>query len=719
MDEVNEFVNGMKYKSIMKHSVPMTTPMIVLNISILSSMLSSPTKRLNRNGITLSPGNAYMRKPKTSMTNIDVAAWISEAREIIRGSRIINIYRLNENIFLFKIQGPATGGKVNLLVEPSRRIHLTKYIKEHEYKTIPPIVAKLRKHLRGGIIKDIYQLELDRIIVVEIVKSNEHYKLIVELIPRGILALLDEKGTILIASKYMELKDRIIQVGKEYKPPPLSVNVLKLSIDDFMSLVSKGVDIIRGLVRYIGLPSEVAEEILHRLNINKNIKPSELPVDEYRKLFDFTKKFINEIIHLREKPCHIIQSGTPITVLPFKPANISRDVEVKEYNKFNEALDEYFINVLRKEIAEKELKILEEEIKKLEKSIEKQKELLDKCIQELTNKKLTLQKMYENYSTIEKLWNDVLESFRKSRWNGLKKFREVIEINKNKGIVKIKVNDIEVEFDIRRTFNENVVKIEREVRELEKKISKIKNAIKEMKEKIRKLREEGIKTKKKAELKVRKKEWFEKYHWIITTNGFLAIGGRNAQQNESIVRKYLDENDIFIHADIHGAPAVVLKTMDREPTMKDIEDAALIAATYSRAWKEGLAAIDVFWVKGSQVSKTPPSGEYLARGAFMIYGKRNYIKNVELKLTIGVKVYEESYKIIVGPEDLVSKQATCYATLVPNEIDPPQLARKLVNLWINKCKKEEHKLVMESIDINELIQRIPGKSKILKVECYS
>jgi len=709
----------MKYKSTIKHSIPITAPMIVLNISILSSMLSSPTKRLNRNGITLPPGNTYMRKPKTSMTNIDVAAWISETRETIRGSRIINIYRLNESIYIFKIQGPTAGGKVNLLVEPSRRIHLTKYIKEHKYKTIPPIVAKLRKHLRGGIIKDIHQLELDRIIIIEVVKSNEHYKLVVELIPRGILALLDEEGAILIASKYMELKDRVIQVGRKYKPPPLSANILRLSIEDFISLVNKGVDIVRGLIRYIGLPGEVAEEILHRLNINKNVKPSELPIDEYRKLFNFTKKFISEIIHLKEKPCHIIQSGTPITVLPFKPTSISKDIEVKEYNKFNEALDEYFINVLKKEIVEKELKMLEEEIKKLEKSIEKQKESLNKCIEELTNKRLTLQKIYENYNTIEKLWNNILESFRESRWNGLKKFHEVIGINKNRGIVKIKVNDIEVGFDIRRTLNENIVKVQQEVRELEKKISKIEDAIKEMKEKIRKLREEGIKAKKKAELKVRKKEWFEKYHWIITTNGFLAIGGRNAQQNESIVRKYLDENDIFIHANIHGAPAVVLKTMSREPAMKDIEDAALIAATYSRAWKEGLATIDVFWVKGSQVSKTPPSGEYLARGAFMIYGKRNYVKNVELKLTIGVKVYGEGYKIIVGPEDLVSKQATCYAVLAPNEIDPPQLARKLVNLWINKCKKEEHKLVMESIDINELIQRIPGKSKILKVECYS
>lgn len=38
---------------------------------------------------------------------------------------------------------------------------------------------------------------------------------------------------------------------------------------------------------------------------------------------------------------------------------------------------------------------------------------------------------------------------------------------------------------------------------------------------------------------VRKPLWFEKFNWFVTSENYLVISGRDAQQNELIVKRYL------------------------------------------------------------------------------------------------------------------------------------------------------------------------------------
>ena len=45
---------------------------------------------------------------------------------------------------------------------------------------------------------------------------------------------------------------------------------------------------------------------------------------------------------------------------------------------------------------------------------------------------------------------------------------------------------------------------------------------------------------------------------------------------------------------------------------------------HSRAWDEKVVT-SAWWVWGSQVSKTAPSGEYLTTGSFMVRGKKNFL----------------------------------------------------------------------------------------------
>jgi predicted ribosome quality control (RQC) complex YloA/Tae2 family protein len=57
----------------------------------------------------------------------------------------------------------------------------------------------------------------------------------------------------------------------------------------------------------------------------------------------------------------------------------------------------------------------------------------------------------------------------------------------------------------------------------------------------------------------RKVFWFEKFIWFISSENYLVIGGRNAQQNEALVKKYMDKNDLFMHSELHGAPVCIVK----------------------------------------------------------------------------------------------------------------------------------------------------------------
>ena len=141
----------------------------------------------------------------------------------------------------------------------------------------------------------------------------------------------------------------------------------------------------------------------------------------------------------------------------------------------------------------------------------------------------------------------------------------------------------------------------------------------------------------------REKEWFEKFNWT-SVSGFLVVGGRDAKSNELVVKRRLEKGDLYFHAGVHGASSVVLKNGQAAPESVQ-QQAAQFSACYSSAWKNGVLAADVFAVKPEQVSKSAPSGEFLPQGSFIITGKKNVFKKVELKLVL---VFEGN-KIVVYP----------------------------------------------------------------------
>jgi len=198
---------------------------------------------------------------------------------------------------------------------------------------------------------------------------------------------------------------------------------------------------------------------------------------------------------------------------------------------------------------------------------------------------------------------------------------------------------------------------------------------------------------KKKEVRVkREKEWYEKFHHAFSSGGKLMIGGRNAQQNDLVVSKYMEDNDLFFHADIQGGAAVVLK--DGSSASEDeLKEAAQFAASFSKAWVNGNAAVDVYAVKKEQLSKHATGG-YIPAGAFAIKGERKWFRGTRLALRIGL---EKTIRIV---PDISKTTLGNELVLVPAEggKEKGSLAKSLAKRF--------------SVHPDELLERLPnGKSR--------
>lgn len=155
----------------------------------------------------------------------------------------------------------------------------------------------------------------------------------------------------------------------------------------------------------------------------------------------------------------------------------------------------------------------------------------------------------------------------------------------------------------------------------------------------RKIRQDLKETKITATInKIRKPFWFEKFLWFISTDGHLVIAGRDMQQNEILVKRYLSKDDAYVHADLHGAASVIVKNKPNangQPIPPNtLYQAGIMSVCQSKAWDSKIVT-SAYWVYPDQVSKSAPSGEYLTTGSFMIRGKKNFLPPVQLVYGFG------------------------------------------------------------------------------------
>jgi hypothetical protein len=198
--------------------------------------------------------------------------------------------------------------------------------------------------------------------------------------------------------------------------------------------------------------------------------------------------------------------------------------------------------------------------------------------------------------------------------------------------------------------------------------------------------------------RVRKElKWFEKLRWFLSSDGLLVIAGRDATTNEMVVKKHMENRDIYFHSDIHGAASVVIKALEDEVPESTLKEAASFAASFSSAWSQGFGSVDVYWVHPDQVSKTPQSGEFVPKGAFIIRGSRNYVRNAPLLVAVGIVDYEGK-RIMAGPPEALARLTDNYVIVKPGYTKKEEMARQI------RGKIDKEKL----LSIEDVVRVLPS-----------
>ncbi|RLE83775.1 MAG: hypothetical protein DRJ41_04315, partial [Thermoprotei archaeon] len=606
-----------------------------------------------------------MKEFKTSMTAIDFAAILARLQEL-KGLKLKNAYRIPGGLF-FKFKGRGTekgvvfGFKIGLFPVSLERIEV---IEDDRF------VVKLREFIRGARLVELEQVDLDRIAVFTLFKEGKRLKLYLEWIREGNLVLTDPDETILLAWEEKEMRDRKIAKGEKYMlPPRAGLDPLALSpgyYERFSKEFKARFKASAVLSKLIDAPGEVIAEALHRCKVDPQSPSTSLTLERFSCFTEKVREVIFEGIK-GDRGYRLIRDGNVLGVYPFKPTH--REGEFEEVD-FVEALSEYFLILMYK----KDEKSIKEGIERKAKEFLKRAAVLRAVADELSKEVFTLDKLLEEMRRLKEegvRWEDI-----KTKISNLDP--RIVEVDPGKMKVVLKLKELDVHLNANKSAYENISELFSLAKTLEKKAKKASLIAKKKKVKEKEFKVVTIKE---------RKAWYENFYHFISSGGFLVVGGKDASQNEALVRKYMNDNDIFLHADIHGGPVVIVKSQGDSVDEKTLMEAAQLAASYSRAWELGLMSADVYWVKGSQVSKKAPSGEYLTKGAFMVYGRRSYLRNVPLEIALGVKVRNSTCEIVSGPPSAVGKETKIMVILQPGRMSRDFVIKKMVNVFKSALAK--------------------------------
>ncbi|MFP3216983.1 MAG: ribosome rescue protein RqcH [Vulcanisaeta sp.] len=645
---------------------------------------------------------------KKSLNVLDLLAVTVELRGLI-GSILDKVYTMGESLLLrFRV-----GSEKYFVIANSHRFGLTSYVFEHGAEG----VTQLRKLIEGSRLRGIELVNLDRVVKL----SFDDGYLVVELLEPWNAIYVGNDGIIKWVLRTYRGRDRVVNVGLEYRPPPQNFAKPTEGIDK-VTAVLRGYDTIgRALARGLGLGGEVANEVCARASIDCSSPVDSVDVGH---VLSIVNSLINTVSSGALEPLIYYSGGSPITVTPIRFISIKCD-EVRQFRSFNEAVDEYFHEIEVKEESERRLAAVMGEIARLERSIDELLVNIENFRKGSEELRLKAETLLNWKYVVEELLN-VLRNY----WYSYKdEFQELIRGMEYQGIrvrgfdprnkiVNLDIGGVSVSLPLNADVGDVINDLFNRAKELERKAKSAEEVMGRLKARIEELRLEGEKLS--ASLRegtVRVvygvREWFERFRWFVTTGGKLVIAGRDATQNEVIVRNYMKPWDVFLHADIPGAAAVIIKLRDPGDGVseEDLLEAARYAASYSRAWVMGLSVIDVFYVRGEQVTKKAPSGEYLGRGSFMIYGTRGWVRNVELRLGVGVRVDHVDntaiIRLLTAPPEAIGRLVNYYVVIRPGGRDKNEAGKAIYNEF-----KARLPGFAKVVSLDNVIEALPGPSII-------
>ena len=556
---------------------------------------------------------------------------IKELQNLIN-YKIDKVFEPDKNTIVLGLYGK--GKNFNLLISISStnyRIHLTNHQQKNPISA-PSFCMLLRKYLIGMKIGQIYSIDLERVIFIDL-ENNENpdkpikRKLIVELMGKHSNIILTDESEIIIDSMRHTFIDknasRDIYPTSRYKFLESSkYSFLKLkNFDDFYSKIEPSLtDILIQNTQNIedlsisnfeldkilantfnGISSNFIKNIISKLQITTLSKSSLNEI--YNKIKEIIEFNNLEVIFSENNKDYFLYTNSNIDENPF---NINFLLDDFYYSKESEELFKNYRNGI--------LNFILATLKKYEKRLINIDKKLDECkdmekyriygelitanlyqIQNYNLENIELENYYDNNNhIIIPLNNKYLPSYNAKlyfkKYNKLKNALNVVTVQKQETIDDI--NYIESVI-----YELNTCKTVEDVEEIYEEISE--NTIFENKLKTKKKSKKS-----KAKLLTQNKEAkFNPLKYVI--DGYTILVGRNNKENDYLTCKFARKNDIWFHTkDTHGSH-VILKTNDETIIPEEILfEAAKLAVKHSKAKNSSHTPVD--YCRVSNVKK--PNG---------------------------------------------------------------------------------------------------------------
>jgi predicted ribosome quality control (RQC) complex YloA/Tae2 family protein len=655
---------------------------------------------------------------KKDLTSFDISAVVKEIQPTIADSRVNNIYQFGEKTLIFKLH-KTDQPPIRIVVEAGRRLHSTSYAEESPAEP-PPFCMLMRRYLRDSWLRKIEQYAFERIVTVTFETKTGLLHLVVELFGDGNMILTNEQNVIIQAMRFKHMRDRDIQRSQVLVYPPESgKNPFKITSSELQEGLKNAADteVVRTLARFLGIGGVYAEELLLRANIEKTKKSKDLTNPEIFTVFEALQTLLSTVLENKLEPAIVIDTeGNFLDAIPFRLMRYD-GCQIQPFVSFNGALDEFYLRVTAVEKAANTIEVtkLKQEALRLRRVVDEQEKSIAEEETKAEHVKQIGDVIYAHFNELQTFQNQILKA--NNQGYDWKAIIAQILITKKEGkppasytesfdsknlSLNLSIDGYHFGLSLRKSLFENANAYYEKGKIAKQKAQGAQTALNESKKKLTEAEHElqtaeNLKSLKPAQimeaLSKRKeamvnKQWYEKFRWFTTSDGFLVTAGKDTVSNEVLIKKYTTQEDIVFHAEITGSPFVVIKADGKPITEQALKEAAEYAASFSRAWRENAGSADVYWVRVDQLSKSGPSGESIPHGAFFVVGKRNWYRNVPLRIAIGISVDNET-SFVGGPIDSVKAKTKTYLILLPGDYQGKELLQMIMRSITAKLSKEQ------------------------------
>ncbi len=564
--------------------------------------------------------------------------WFDKASQLEEGRVIISL----------KVQ---TEGRWEWLIEPG----IFSVLRPHQ-TTLPEepggFSTTLRRHLQGAPLLGAEQPGGERYLEVAYGQEvgEEPALLAVELFGQGNV-LLVRRGRIVALLHSRVWAKRTLRPGSAYVRPPARKDPFALSVEGIReTLEASNSDRVSTLASRLGLGGPVAEEVLARVEMDPKVPAREEAEELAGRLARELPRLKDEI---GERPAGYLYresaSGTLLDVSPYASKKLRRDPTLREERRarFSEAAWEYYSALPATATERTDTKAAAEAEgprQSLLRQAAQQEEAIGRLDQEARQLREAADRLLAQHPAAEQRLAEATpeEGKRTFELDG-----EIYRVREGS------------------TVREAAQERYEEAKRAQTRLEGARGALEATRQRLRAWEANAVPRERPPTsppaFSRSRHFWFERApRFLVTGSGLVAVAGRDARSNDALVKRYLRPQDLYFHADLHGAPSVVVKRGAETAPLPEAE-LRLVgqwALCLSRAWRTGLATADAFWVTGEQVSKSAAAGEYVARGSWMIHGTRHALRDLPLRLTLGRVRYEGELILETAPGEVFSSSGS-------------------------------------------------------------